>query len=109
MKNQSGIFKRKPLPKVKDIEAMQIEISSFCNLHCKFCPTRYINEAGEKNLMTLQVFEKLLPYFDRAKWVYLQGWGEPLLNKDIWKMARLAKAKTLCRRNAAIVPKIFGI
>jgi MoaA/NifB/PqqE/SkfB family radical SAM enzyme len=89
MKIRQGFFKRKPSPKL--IEAMQIEISSFCNLQCKFCPTTYINEAGEKNLMPLQSFQELQPYFAQAKWVYLQGWGEPLLNKDIWEMTRLVK------------------
>jgi len=88
MFNWRDLFKMKS-PKI--FEAMQIEISSICNLKCKFCPTAYISDKGKINLMSLQTFQKLQPYFSEAKWVYLQGWGEPLLNQDIWKMTKLVK------------------
>lgn len=41
--------------------------------------------------MPFETFEKISQYFTHAKWVYLSGWGEPLLNKRIFDMVRLAK------------------
>jgi MoaA/NifB/PqqE/SkfB family radical SAM enzyme len=35
----------------------------------------------------------LAPYFADVAWVYLQGWGEPLLHPRLWDMFRLAKEK----------------
>jgi MoaA/NifB/PqqE/SkfB family radical SAM enzyme len=88
--------KSKPKPKPekevndKPLEAMQIGISSTCNLNCTFCPTSFIQENNKKQ-MPLDLFKKLIPFFGWTKWVYLQGWGEPLLNKDIWEMTNLIK------------------
>jgi len=41
--------------------------------------------------MSLSLFKKIVPVFSMTKWVYLQGWGEPLLNRNIWQMASLAR------------------
>lgn len=75
---------------VRPLEAIQVGISPFCNLKCTFCPTTFINEKNAQ-LMTLEDFSLLKPYFSWANWIYLQGWGEPLLNKNIWEMAYLVK------------------
>jgi MoaA/NifB/PqqE/SkfB family radical SAM enzyme len=40
--------------------------------------------------MSVEVFARLTPVFRRARLVYLQGWGEPLLNPHFFEMARLA-------------------
>ena len=75
----------------RPLEALQVGISPICNLTCTFCPTTFIPEEGAK-LMTLEDFSLLEPYFPRTNWVYLQGWGEPLLNESFWEMAALVKA-----------------
>ena len=41
--------------------------------------------------LPLTVFKKLLPVIANTKLVFLQGWGEPLLNPDILAMVALAK------------------
>lgn len=41
--------------------------------------------------MSLATFQRLLPALPRVKLVYLQGWGEPFLNPDFFKMLKLAK------------------
>ncbi len=74
----------------KPLEAMQIGVSSTCNLKCTFCPTTFIKENTNEQ-MPLELYEKITPYFTMAEWVYLQGWGEPLLNNNLWEMASLAK------------------
>jgi len=44
----------------------------------------------------MDTFRKLLPAFRNARFVHLQGWGEPLLNPDLFQMVREAK-KAGCR------------
>jgi len=41
--------------------------------------------------MPLDTFRKLEPNLKRTRLVYLQGWGEPFLNQDIFKMIKIAK------------------
>jgi len=43
--------------------------------------------------MPLSTYRKISEYFDRVENVHLQGWGEPLLNPDIFEMIRIAKGK----------------
>lgn len=75
----------------RPLEAIQVGISPICNLKCTFCPTTFIPEE-KADFMTFEDFSLLEPYFSWTNWVYLQGWGEPLLNKNIWEMAALVKA-----------------
>src|SRR5690606_7946257 len=82
------LFKKEPS---RFLQAIQIEVSSICNASCTFCPTTYIKEPGEPQFLSLELFETLIPYFSWPHWVYLQGWGEPFLHPDIWRMAELAK------------------
>lgn len=87
-----NLFTRKKSNRqVRPLVAMQIEVSSRCNLKCSFCPCTYSEDKGD--FLPLQLFKRLSPYFSRARWVYLQGWGEPLLNPHLWEMAEMAKSK----------------
>ncbi|KUO59891.1 MAG: hypothetical protein APF84_03165 [Gracilibacter sp. BRH_c7a] len=89
MKILSQIFKRKKENQL--FEAMQIEVCASCNIRCTFCPTTHQHHHYGIDTMDLELFQKLALYFPWFKWVYLQGWGEPLLHKDIWQMVQLAK------------------
>ncbi|NLL19347.1 MAG: radical SAM protein [Clostridia bacterium] len=84
------LFNRKKEP-VRFLQAIQIEVSSTCNANCTFCPTTYIKAPNEPQFLPLELFETLVPYFSWPRWVYLQGWGEPFLHPDLWKMAELVK------------------
>lgn len=84
------LFNRKKEPE-RFLQAIQVEVSSTCNANCTFCPTTYDKEPGDPQFLSLELFETLLPYFSWTRWVYLQGWGEPFLHPDLWKMAELAK------------------
>ena len=64
-----------------------IDIAGLCNLRCKFCSEgKRINEQPQR-FMSLEEFIKVtssfLPY---AKKINLFSWGEPFLNKDIFKI-----------------------
>jgi len=41
--------------------------------------------------MSWDIFTRLLRDVDKAELVHLQGWGEPLLHPDIWRMARAVR------------------
>ncbi len=40
--------------------------------------------------MSLATFQRLAPAFRLAKFVHLQGWGEPLLHADALRMVEMA-------------------
>ncbi len=46
--------------------------------------------------MPLDLFQKLIPFIHYTGLIHLQGWGEPLLNPDIYEMIRISKEKTKC-------------
>ena len=43
--------------------------------------------------MSLDIFREFVPYFKNTGLVYLQGWGEPLLNENIFQMIEFCKMK----------------
>jgi MoaA/NifB/PqqE/SkfB family radical SAM enzyme len=42
--------------------------------------------------MSMEIFQRLEPWFPSTDLVFLQGWGEPLLHPRFWEMARRARA-----------------
>jgi MoaA/NifB/PqqE/SkfB family radical SAM enzyme len=73
-------------------EALQVEVTSRCNLKCIMCPVTVLAEHWPARDMAFETFERLAQSFGSAKWVYLQGWGEPLLHRRIFDMVARAKA-----------------
>lgn len=78
---------------------LYVDPSSACNFHCQFCPTGHkdiINGAGyRRGVLDMPLFEKLiddLGAFDAPLRVMrMNKIGEPLLNKQLPEMIRLAK------------------
>ncbi len=62
--------------------ALQIEITSSCNLRCRMCPltTGDSSSAASAGHMSDVVWSELLPMARRAKQVFVSGFGEPLTN-----------------------------
>jgi MoaA/NifB/PqqE/SkfB family radical SAM enzyme len=71
--------------------AFQIEISSRCNLKCVMCPVTVLAEHWPARDMSWETFGRIAEAFERTKWVYLQGWGEPLLHRRVFDMIARAK------------------
>lgn len=70
----------------------QIEVTTRCNLACFYCAGR---EMVQKH-MDLSVYKNILDAApSRLEYISLQGEGEPVLNKSIWKMAGLAKQRSI--------------
>ena len=75
----------------RPFEAFQIEVTSRCNLKCVMCPVTVLADHWPARDMAWETFERAAAAFARAKWVYLQGWGEPLLHRRIFDMIGRAK------------------
>lgn len=69
----------------------QIEISTACNIDCLFCAKgNFIPRR-----MPYEQFVKIIEAIPSLKTAHLQGEGEPLINKDIFKMLRYLKKKQI--------------
>lgn len=69
---------------------IQIEVTSRCNAACSYCPRTVYHKQWQNRSMSLETFKLLLPVLRKTKLAYLQGWGEPFLNRDFPEMVRLA-------------------
>jgi len=69
-----------------------IEPGNICNLRCPLCPTGAGEITAKKGLMSFEFFKKI---FDQLKvslvTVNLYNWGEPLLNRDLFKIIKYIK------------------
>ena len=75
----------------RGFSCFQVEVSSNCFLSCVMCPrTTFIDQWKSMN-MSFETFKKMSYYFPYTNLVYLSGWGEPLLNRRIFDMIKLAK------------------
>ena len=73
------------------LDWVQIEVTSRCNAACTYCPHTLMGDRWPDKHMPLDLFKKLLPHLGNTDLVFLQGWGEPLLNNDLFEMIRLCK------------------
>lgn len=76
----------------RPFEALQIEVTSRCNLKCVMCPVTVLAADWAQRDMRWETFERIAAAFGRAEWVHLQGWGEPLLHRRIFDMIARAKS-----------------
>jgi MoaA/NifB/PqqE/SkfB family radical SAM enzyme len=76
-----------------------VDTCNLCNLRCPLCRTgANLNQRG-KGMMALEDFKRFIdPLADRALFVTLHNWGEPLLNKDIYRMIAHAQSRGLATR-----------
>ena len=86
---------RQRLDRIKspELDWIQVEVTTWYNSRCGYCPHNALKTGLPKKHMPLDLFFHLVPYMDHTKMIYLQGWGEPLLNPDFFKMIRLCKDK----------------
>lgn len=71
-----------------------IEVSSFCNARCYFCPNKWMKR--KKNIMNMAVFQKIVERIKEEKinprQFNLTGTGEPLTDRMIFKKIELLKS-----------------
>ncbi len=69
---------------------------NYCNLKCPLCPTGTSSLNREQCVMTFYEFKKIFDKFsDYLLEVNLHNWGEPFINKDIFKMIEYARKKNV--------------
>ena len=69
---------------------LQIEPTSACNLDCKICMRRNLDRPV--TFLTLDNFTRILDS-GNFRYVGLLGWGEPLLNQQLFEMVKYAESK----------------
>lgn len=73
-----------------------IDPCNYCNLACPFCPTGQGRGARGKGIFKPDDFEKILAEIGpELLHIDFVNWGEPTLNKDLFKMIRLAKSHNI--------------
>lgn len=73
------------------LDWVQIEVTSYCNAACIYCPHTLAGKGWLNAHFPLTLFHDLLPSLSHTNLVFLQGWGEPLLHPDFFEMVRLCK------------------
>lgn len=68
-----------------------MEVSSFCNAECIYCPHTEYRNNWQNRLLSVELYRNLIPAFGKTRLVYLQGWGEPFTNPQFMEFLRLAK------------------
>jgi MoaA/NifB/PqqE/SkfB family radical SAM enzyme len=86
-----GILGRWKKGKKKRFGAWQIEITTRCSLQCTMCIKTACNDWHRKD-MSINDFEKIVPYLQNVGSVVLEGWGESLLHRSLTDFIRLAKS-----------------
>ena len=90
---------------------LQLEPTNKCNLKCQMCHRSILppSRIGEMNFDNFRkVVDPLLPYLEVA---WLQGEGEPFLCKDIFKMIKYLKRRSVhvtTVTNATLLTKDLG-
>jgi MoaA/NifB/PqqE/SkfB family radical SAM enzyme len=70
---------------------IQVEVTSYCNALCIYCPRTVFKESWQDRHLSLEAFKKLKPVLSRTELVHLQGWGEPFLNPEFFEIVAFAK------------------
>ncbi|MBU0477500.1 radical SAM protein [bacterium] len=71
---------------------LQIEPTNICNLHCLTCATGAGIMKRPQTLMPFGMYRNIIDQVkDYACFVALWSWGEPFINKDVFRMIRYAK------------------
>jgi MoaA/NifB/PqqE/SkfB family radical SAM enzyme len=82
-------FQRRPEAPVFD--AIQIEITSRCNIRCVMCPVTVLADRWRARTVDWELYLRIARAFKHIKYVHLQGWGEPLLHPRLFDMIKVAK------------------
>ncbi len=84
--------KRRIVAKANDFpNILTIEASSACNIKCEFCWIRSLDKTTKRGNMDLDRFKRIIDDTkDFCTGVQLQWRGEPMVNRDLYKMVEYA-------------------
>jgi MoaA/NifB/PqqE/SkfB family radical SAM enzyme len=89
------------------LDWIQVEISSYCNAGCIYCPHCAFQTNWQNRFLSLEAFNNLVPAFGKTRLVFLQGWGEPFTHPQFFEMLKIAKAAG-CRVGTTTNGNILG-
>jgi len=73
-----------------------VDPTNVCNLRCPLCPTGTGDLERRAGMLSYECFTRVIdPLAPYAYEVNLYNWGEPLLNRDIFRMIEYARSKNL--------------
>ena len=76
-----------------ELDWIQGELSSRCAGRCVYCPVHRFRGRRHESVMADETFAALEPSLPVARLVFLQGWGEPLMDPQLWsRVERVRKA-----------------
>jgi radical SAM protein with 4Fe4S-binding SPASM domain len=79
-----------------------LEPSGYCNLKCGFCPHGVAGSALKKDMMSLELFKKLMDdlsaFPEKIKLMRVCGNGDPLMNKALLPMLEHAHERQVVQR-----------
>jgi MoaA/NifB/PqqE/SkfB family radical SAM enzyme len=76
--------------KERRFTAWQIELTTRCPLRCKMCIRDAATQWHTRD-MRIEDVMKLVPYLRDVEMAVLEGWGEPLIYRDLSRVVRLVK------------------
>jgi MoaA/NifB/PqqE/SkfB family radical SAM enzyme len=76
--------------KVLRYRTLQVEVATACNLDCAICLRRKLRRPNR--FLSFSDFTRILDP-GLFRYVGLHGWGEPLLNEDVFAMIRYARSR----------------
>jgi len=68
------------------IRLIEIELFSFCNRECSFCPNSFIDRHTDNKLLDIDIFKKIineLVEFNYSNYISFSRYNEPLSHRDI--------------------------
>lgn len=74
-----------------ELDHIQLEVTTFCNAGCSYCPRTTAGADWNNIHMTPETLLPLLSILPGVPYVHLQGWGEPLLNPRFFELVDLVK------------------
>ncbi|PIQ97171.1 MAG: radical SAM protein [Nitrospinae bacterium CG11_big_fil_rev_8_21_14_0_20_56_8] len=75
---------------VKKLTSLIVEPTNTCNLRCSFC---FVTEGmtRQEGFMSFDLFRKVIDGCPGLEHLCMHNWGEPLLNKDLFRMFDYAR------------------
>jgi len=74
---------------------LTLEPGNVCNLRCPLCPTTTREARLPKGFLRFEDARRILERFPYTVQLVLSNWGEPFLNKDIFRIVRLARERDI--------------